>query len=187
MEDAGREARERLLRRAVLAGDAGAWRLWYDEAAPRLSAYVRWRCAGLDDMADDVLQETWLTAVRRVRHFDPARAAFSGWLLGIAANVLRNHLRRQRRRGTVQPLSAEPAAPVEGPERERRLEIARVLAELPPHYEQVLRAKYLDGQSVAAIAAARGESPKAVESLLTRARGAFREAARVHEQPGEPA
>jgi len=49
------------------------------------------------------------------------------------------------------------------------------VASLPEHYEAVLRAKYLDGQSVAAIAAERDESPKAVESLLTRARQAFRD------------
>jgi len=38
----------------------------------------------------------------------------------------------------------------------------------------VLRAKYLEGLSVAEIASARGETPKAVESLLSRARQAFR-------------
>jgi RNA polymerase sigma-70 factor (ECF subfamily) len=50
------------------------------------------------------------------------------------------------------------------------------LVALPDHYESVLRAKYLDGRSVAEIALQRGESEKAVESLLTRARAAFREA-----------
>jgi RNA polymerase sigma-70 factor (ECF subfamily) len=54
--------------------------------------------------------------------------------------------------------------------------VAQAFAELPPHYEAVLRAKYLDGLSVHAIAEQRGDSPKAVESLLTRARQAFREA-----------
>ena len=43
-------------------------------------------------------------------------------------------------------------------------------------YEAVLRAKYLDRQTVEEIAAARGETMKAVESLLSRARQAFREA-----------
>jgi RNA polymerase sigma-70 factor (ECF subfamily) len=55
-------------------------------------------------------------------------------------------------------------------------QVARALADLPSHYEQVLRAKYLDGMSVQAIAQRSGDSPKAVESLLTRARQAFREA-----------
>jgi RNA polymerase sigma-70 factor (ECF subfamily) len=40
----------------------------------------------------------------------------------------------------------------------------------------VLRMKYLEGRSVADIAAERDDSPKAVESLLTRAREAFRQA-----------
>ena len=40
----------------------------------------------------------------------------------------------------------------------------------------MLRAKYLDGRPVDAIAADAGASPKAVESLLTRARQAFRQA-----------
>ncbi len=46
----------------------------------------------------------------------------------------------------------------------------------PERYEAVLRAKYLDQQSVAAIAETWNETPKAVESLLTRAREAFRQA-----------
>lgn len=37
-------------------------------------------------------------------------------------------------------------------------------------------AKYVDAQSVNDIAAERGQSPKAIESLLTRAREAFRAA-----------
>jgi DNA-directed RNA polymerase specialized sigma24 family protein len=41
--------------------------------------------------------------------------------------------------------------------------------------------KYLEGRSVADIAAERGESPKATESLLTRAREAFRQAY-LHEE-----
>ena len=45
---------------------------------------------------------------------------------------------------------------------------------LPDRYEAVLRAKYLEGRSVQDIASAWDETPKAVESLLTRARQAFR-------------
>src|SRR6202035_2839744 len=91
---------ERRLHRAVLAGDERAWRTLYDAAFTGLDAYVLWRCAGLRDMADDVLQETWLTAVRRIRDFDPMRGKFLAWLRGIATNVLRGHFRRK----TPQPL-----------------------------------------------------------------------------------
>lgn len=172
--DAGRE---QTIRAAVLAGDPAAWRVWFDAHHDRLAGYVRWRCGGLRDLADDVLQETWLTAVRRVRDFDPAKGAFFDWLCGIASHAARNAIRaRCRRAARTRPLApgddrAPPDAATDKAER-----VAAALATLPDHYEAVLRAKYLDGRSVADIAAARGDSPKAVESLLTRARQAFRAA-----------
>src|SRR6516162_4354904 len=98
MNPSDRVWRERGLRSAVLAGDERAWQTWYDESFAGLYAYVWWRCAGLRDLGDEVVQETWLTAVRRVRDFDPERGCFAGWLCGIAANVLRNQLRRETRR-----------------------------------------------------------------------------------------
>ena len=56
------------------------------------------------------------------------------------------------------------------------------LADLPANYEAVLRGKYLDDLRVDEIAAAWHTTPKAIESLLTRARQAFRDAFRVTEQ-----
>src|SRR5262245_1387193 len=94
---------DHVLRRAVLAGDEAAWRAWYDEAFAGLRAYVAWRCASLRDLADEVVQDTWLTAVRRVRSFDPQRAPFAVWLRGIAASLLRNHFRRQQRQDRHAP------------------------------------------------------------------------------------
>lgn len=170
---------ERAIRDAVLAGDTAAWRAWYADNFDRLANYVRWRCGGLPDLADDVIQETWLTAVYRLRAFDPERGPFFGWLCGIAANATRNAIRaRRRQRKRTRPLATIDAPPVAAPDPaavETSERVAVALAELPEHYEAVLRAKYLDQMSVDAIATQRGESPKAVESLLTRARQAFRE------------
>src|SRR5439155_24980839 len=104
--------REHGLRTAVLAGDEQAWRTWYEESFNGLHAYVCWRCAGLRDLADELVQETWLTAVRRVRSFDPECASFAAWLRGIAANVLRNHLRARRRVRPTVPLNGALSAPV---------------------------------------------------------------------------
>lgn len=175
----GEAWRERATRDAVLRGDATAWRRWYDAHFDRLAAYARWRCGGLRDLADDVIQETWLTAVRRLARFDPDRGAFFDWLCGIAANAARNAVRARRRYSAkvraLVPADDAPApeAPADSASAER---VAAALAELPDHYERALRAKYLDGETVAEIAARTGESAKAVESQLTRARQAFREA-----------
>lgn len=161
---------------AVRAGDERAWQAWYEASFEPLYAYVLWRCAGLRDVADEIVQETWLTAVRRLDGFDPERASFLSWLRGIAANLARNHFRKEKRR-PVQPLAdADVPMPTsrDVEQRDQAERIALALARLPEHYEAVLRAKYLDQACLADIAAARGESPKAVESLLARARQALR-------------
>jgi len=178
MPSGDRVWRERGLRAAVLAGDDEAWRTWYAECFADLFAYTLWRCAGVREPAEDVAQETWLIAVRQMRKFDPEQGTFAAWLRGIAANVLRNRFRRERVRPPVHSLNGQDTARTatdDANDSETPARIARALAALPEHYEAVLRAKYLEEQSVADIAADRRESEKAVESLLTRARQAFRD------------
>jgi RNA polymerase sigma-70 factor (ECF subfamily) len=183
MPSGDRRWREHGLRSAVLAGDEAAWRTWYDETFPGLYVFVRWRCAGLNDWIDDVVQETWLTAIRRIRAFDPDQGSFADWLRGIAANLLRNQLRKRHPTPSLngQPAVQEHAAPASAAERDEHHkrdqaeQIALALSRLPDRYEAALRAKYLDQQSVAHMAETWNETPKAIESLLTRAREAFRQ------------
>ncbi len=113
--------------------------------------------------------------MRRLGDFDPDKGSLLTWLRGIAANNARNRFRKNKR---LRPLGATdlPAPNQEENRRDEAEAIAQALAELPSHYEAALRAKYLDGQSVAEMAEERGESVKAVESLLARARQALREA-----------
>ena len=183
MPSGDRRWREHGLQSAVLAGDEAAWETWYDETFPGLYAFVRWRCAGLSDWIDDIMQETWLTAIRRIRAFDPDQGSFADWLRGIAANLIRNHGRKRR---PIPSLNGQPAhdhaahehiaqANADRHSRDQAEQIALALSRLPERYEAALRAKYLDQQSVAQMAETWNESPKAIESLLTRAREAFRQ------------
>ena len=179
MDSSDRIWRERGLLSAVLAGDERAWRTWYEESFQPLYAYVHWRSGGLPERADEVVQETWLIAVRRIRSFDPERGSFLAWLRGVATNVLRNRARSENgRAGRVRPLEEDRPLgrpnPVDGAELAER--IGAALGSLPDRYEAALRAKYLEEQTVLEIAGAWNETPKAIESLLTRARQAFREA-----------
>ena len=180
MSSNDRAEQERVLRRAVLAGDQRAWQAWYDQSYEPLYRYVHWRSGGLEDLAEEVVQETWLVAVRRVRRFDPGRSSFLAWLRGIAANVLRNRLRShartyRRRKHLPDEVPSRESAETELARQEQAERIAHALADLPEHYEAALRAKYLEGASVAQIAEVSGQTAKAVESLLSRARQAFRE------------
>ena len=66
------------------------------------------RCTGNEDDAQDLFQETFLRAHR-------AYATFSGetghraWLFRIATNLVKNHVRGRRRRGTVFAPGGAPA------------------------------------------------------------------------------
>ena len=184
MAASDRVGHEQSLRRAVLRGDARAWQTLYDSAFADVFAYVHWRCAGLSDLADDITQETWLVAVRRIRTFDPERGSFANWLCGIAANLLRNHFRAKQAAMNRKALP-DRAMAGDSQQREQAERVAQVLAELPERYEAALRAKYLEQRSVEQIALLWRESPKAVESLLSRAREAFRAAYGLPEHPEE--
>jgi len=178
MNSQDRVQRESVLRQAVLAGDETAWRAWCLESFDELDRFVLWRCGGRRDAADDIVQETWLTAVRRIRRFDPTRASFLAWLRGIAANVRRNQARREKRItgerfSTNGEASIDPASPAS--QTDSAEVVAEVLDALTDRQEAVLRAKYFDGLTVDEIASSWGETSKAIESLLTRSRAAFRE------------
>lgn len=182
MEPEDRIWRERGLREAVLAGDEAAWRALYEEHFAPLHAFLLRRTAGRIDRTEEVLSEAWMIAVRRIRRFDPARGSFGAWLRGIGENVLRNRIRRWRREAAhdgARP-GADPAAPGADPAHgiEVAEKMALVFAALPPRYRDVLRDKYEARRSMKEIAERTGESVKAVESLLSRAREAFREAYR---------
>ena len=172
---------ERALLRAVLAGDGAAWRALYERAFEPLHAFVHLRSGRRADATEEVLQECWLTAVRRIRDFDPGKGTFEGWLRGIAENLLRNRRRsdaRERARsggdhGATFETRGDAAANVDLSEH-----IALALTALPARYQEVIRAKYEEELPVAEIASRWRESPKAVESLLSRARAAFRSAYR---------
>jgi RNA polymerase sigma-70 factor, ECF subfamily len=162
-------ATERALVQAARAGDAAAWRVLFDSCAESVRRYAVWRAGGDVHLAEDAVQDAWLTAAKTLPRFDPGRGTFAAWLGGLTANAVRARLRTARR-GSLHPLEHEPAG------REWNWRVAEVLAALPGQYEAVLKQKYVDGLSVVEIAALAGQTEKAVESQLSRARQAFREA-----------
>jgi RNA polymerase sigma-70 factor (ECF subfamily) len=179
------EPDEAALRVAVIRGDAGAWKALYDRHFDALHAYIHFRNRHGSDLTDEAVQECWLIAVRQIRRFDPGRGGFEAWLRGIAVNVLRNQerrLRKHRALGAGAPQECLEGTGRRAPPGEGRAELAEeislVFSELPARHQAVLRAKYQDALSVDEVARRWGETPKAIESLLARARAAFQEAYR---------
>jgi RNA polymerase sigma-70 factor (ECF subfamily) len=164
--------------------DAAAWDEFYEEHVRELYGFVFRLVRGDPQAAADVLQDTWLDAVSHVGQFDPKHGELRSWLFGIARRRVALHWRqRLARDDTTKAAQAEiPVEVLDGAlvpddvieHLERAAVVQATLLALPPERRQVLVDKYVEELSVAQIAARTGKSPKAVESLLSRAREQFR-------------
>jgi RNA polymerase sigma-70 factor (ECF subfamily) len=143
------------------------------------------------DLAGDVAQETFVTALETIDRFDPRRGDMFPWLTHIARNCIRKILRR-RGRDSVLPdfwdtVDHKLTGAIAGigsdifPEallaRKETAELVRMaLTNLPLRYQTALRRRYFEELSLHEIAALEGINEGAVKVLLHRARLAFRTA-----------
>ena len=72
-------------------------------------------------VAEEVVQEAWLTVLRELHRFE-RRSALRTWVLGIVVNLARSRARAERR---SVPVPAEPSGPVVDPARFRPSDAAR--------------------------------------------------------------
>lgn len=177
--------------RKLLAGDEASFREVFDGFFPRLYRFVLPRVGGDGEEARDVVQQAVCRAFERLDSYR-GEASLYGWMSQICRNELIDRSRRRAVRPQALQLSAADDAlsriadALRGPEAEEpeyravRLDLLQVIQAtldyLPSHYGSVLEWKYLEDSSVDEIAARLDIAPKAAESLLTRARKAFREA-----------
>ncbi|HYU33948.1 MAG TPA: sigma-70 family RNA polymerase sigma factor [Thermoanaerobaculia bacterium] len=137
--------------------------------------------------AEDLAQEVFIKAFRRLETYDPARK-FSSWLFKIAHNTTIDHLRRhapetvpleggkdrdeEHRGGLAAVLADEsledPAAAAERKDMARSLE--RAIARLRPDYREVVVLFYIEGASYQEICDATSLPLGTVKTNLHRAR-----------------
>jgi RNA polymerase sigma-70 factor (ECF subfamily) len=89
-------------------GDPEAWRALYGAVAGRLLGWLRTQSMldpALD--ADDIANEAWLVAARRISAFNGTIDDFAGWVFVIARNLTVNTNRRSIRRSTI-PTDIDP-------------------------------------------------------------------------------
>ncbi len=166
---------------AINAAQTGSEQAWQQLFERHFEAVYRFCIAlagGRHDLAEELAQQVFVTAARRIHRFDPGRATFRAWLLGIARNRLMAIRTSEQRRKRHEKSSAKGSSETVTRE-EPDLRVHDALARLPSHYRIVLEAKYIRGLSMKEIAADSDASIEAIESLLRRARADF---AHVYEQ-----
>ena len=190
--DAGRASPEsdRELVRAMLAGDGGAFERFFAAAYPALYRFALARLGGNRDGAADVAQAVICQAIRKLGTYR-GEAALLAWLYTFARHEVYRHVRRDggrlpvdlseddpEIRAALESLRASFAGDLDAGLDRRKVAafVQRVLDHLPIHYANALEWKYIDELPVQEIGGRLGISVKAAESLLTRARLAFREA-----------
>jgi RNA polymerase sigma-70 factor (ECF subfamily) len=156
---------------ALARGDAAAVEAFYRELFEPTYAFVYWRVGGVRQDAEDVTQETFVTALASIARFE-ARSSLYVWVCGIARNLAHARVRARQRPGADPP--PDPPAPdhlLERAQTDRLVGLA--LTELPTHYQRALLDKYVQQRSFAEMAADRRCSAKAVESTVQRAKRAL--------------
>lgn len=165
--------------REALEDDA-AFEAWYRRTMPRVFSYLMSRTGRDQDVAEELVQQTYIAAIEQRWRFE-GRADSVTWLVGIARHKLADHYRaveradRRHLRMAVREIHVG-SSPPRALDIEDREAIAEAFRSLPPAQRAMLAFVAQDGLSVADAARLLGKSASAGQSLLHRARTAFRDA-----------
>jgi RNA polymerase sigma-70 factor (ECF subfamily) len=176
--DAGLEATEVALVERARGGDVDAWARLYQDHFDRIFRYIAY-LTGDTQAAEDFVQETFARAYVSLPSFE-GRAPLTGWLRGIAINIVRRHWRsRSRGDRALDRLELMSRDPVVGadvdPEgahlRQRRAEVLlAVIESLPAPLREAYVLCDLQDLPTQQAATELGVSPGNVRVRATRAR-----------------
>lgn len=188
------------LARRVLAGDEAAFDEFFAFCFPPLYRFALARLGGDEDASEEITQRVLIRALERL-HTYRGEAALLTWVCTLCRREIARWLEHAGRtrevslsddrvemRAVLDSLAVEDANDPESALRRRELSglVQLTLDYLPARYGDVLEWKYIQELSVGEIADRLGVGYKAAESVLTRARAAFREgfACVIGERPG---
>ncbi len=176
--------------RQISKGDVDALTEWFHRHKDALYAFIFYRVGGDPELAADAVQSTFAAALERLDRYDPERGDMITWLRFLSRNIVRSQMAGHRRDVQLQTVwdrideSLQAAyqriesdlLPEDILQRKETRELVQMtLANLPPQYQQVLEAKYIENHPLETIAKIRDTSLDSVKSMLRRARAAFRE------------
>ena len=162
------------------AGDRDAFGAIFERYQHVVYRFAR-AMTGSADAAQDVTQEVFVVLIRELHRYRPERAMLSTYLYGIARNLSRDRLRRDRRllsfltRSvlTAGLQSDDPFANVVAAE--IGTEVRRALAQIPVKHREVVALCDLHGLSYAEAGDVLGVTTAAVRARLHRGRHLLRQ------------
>jgi RNA polymerase sigma-70 factor, ECF subfamily len=173
--------------RRMLAGDEATFEAFFEATYPALYRFALVRLAFDREAAADVAQTTICRAIAKLHTFR-GEAALQTWVWTFCRHELYAWQKRHGRpqvelvedepeiRAALESLRATEDVEASLDRQSVSALVQRVLDHLPVHYASALEWKYVEELSTQEIAVRLELGAKAAESLLTRARRAFREA-----------
>lgn len=175
----------------MLGGDEQAFEAFFNAYFARVYRFALPRLNGDADATREVVQSTLAKAMRRIGDFRGESALFT-WICQICRREAVDYIRSRRRHTRHVVLiddRPELRAAIEALEAPEEFDLVKsygraeagrlvrvVLDRLPANYGNALEWKYMEGNSVEEIGERLGIGTIAAQSLLARARVAFREA-----------
>lgn len=149
-----------------------AYEALYRKYAQRLFNYFWYRVGHQKDIAEDLLQETFMKAYQNLPRFYLRSYSYYSYLLTIAHNILVNHYRKS------QPTSLESMGDVPDEvivdqeiDRKQTAELLwRAIQNLPEPEKDILLLRYQKEMPIKDIARIVGKSENAVKLILSRTR-----------------
>ena len=164
---------------ACAGGDRAALRGIYDREAPKLLA-VALRIVRRRDLAEEVLQDSFLQIWRRAGSFDPALGSGRAWIFAVVRNRALNHIRDERHTPVEdQELEAAAARDGEVDDAFERLAetsaLRRRLGRLEPERRRAVLLAYVSGMTHGEIAGRLGAPLGTVKAWIRRSLLSLRE------------
>jgi len=179
------------LLKAIARGDEDSLEIFYNTYFPKLYRYIYYRVGRDHQHTEEVVNDTFVEALDKISRFDSSRGSIESWLITLSRNRIRSSnttvgkAREYEQSwsmvdGELDTLFADldkgnlPDYALENQELGDM--VGATMGSLPEDYSRVLEMKYMSNMSVREIADILKKTEKSVESQLTRARTAFREA-----------
>jgi len=140
------------LMQLVQRGQAPAFEVIYERHA-QAAFSLAYRIAGTRNLADDVVQEAFLSIWRAGGRYDRARGSVRTWVLGIvhhrAIDALRraavHETRRATDEGVAERVDAGVRTDVEAARHEEAQAVRAAIGQLPPDQSRVIELAYFGG------------------------------------------